>query len=79
MTTHTGTLALEAKSWWPTRKWWAATITAVAGMLVTLSTTGWEMSTAMQGTLITLGAQRIIAYLIPNEDTIGGVPGKKAK
>lgn len=59
---------------WPTRKWWAATILAVAGILTTWAGAGWEWTDALSGATITLVAQRIVAYLIPNQETSGGVP-----
>ena len=72
-TAHT---ALGVKTLWPTRKWWAATITAVGGILVTLATTGWDFTPELNGALITLATQRVVAYVTPNEDTPGGVPRK---
>jgi hypothetical protein len=49
----------------PTRKWWAATVTGVAGLLVTWVAVGaWDKS--LTGAAITLGAQRIVSYLVPN-------------
>lgn len=54
------------KTWWPTWKWWASTILAVAGILSTVAGTGWDWSNELWGATITLAAQRIIAYLIPN-------------
>lgn len=61
-------------TWWPTRKWWAATVLAVAGILTTWATQDWAWSNELTGIAITLGAQRVVAYLIPNQDTPGGVP-----
>ena len=75
--THTATLAVPEKSWWPTKKWMAATVTAAGGILVTLSTTDWKFSTAMQGVIITFAVQRIVAYITPNDNTLGGIPVKK--
>jgi hypothetical protein len=63
--------------WLPTKKWWAATITGVGGLLVTLAATGWDFTPEMQGALITIGVQRIAAWLYPNDPTPGGVPGRR--
>jgi hypothetical protein len=61
-------------TWWPTRKWWTATILAVAGILSTWAAGGWDWTDALSGAAITLIAQRLISYLVPNQDTPGGVP-----
>lgn len=65
---------LGLASWWPTRKWTAATVIAVGGILATLATTGWDFTPEMNGTLITILTQRVVAYLVPNDDSPGGVP-----
>ncbi len=66
------------KTWWPTRKWWAATIVAVGGALVTLATTGWSWTDEFSGLIITIATQRLVAYLVANDDTPGGVPTRNA-
>jgi hypothetical protein len=66
--------AAGAPSWWPTRKWWAATILAVGGILATWAAGGWDWTDPLSGAAITLVAQRMVAYLVPNHDTPGGVP-----
>jgi hypothetical protein len=67
--------AAPAKAWWPTRKWWAATILAIGGLLGTLSANHWHWTNVLSGAAITLATQRVVAYLVPNHDTPGGVPG----
>jgi len=52
--------------WWPTRKWWAATIIAVGGFLTTLATHGWLWTPEFAGALITIATQRLVAYVVPN-------------
>jgi len=69
-------MATQEPSWWPTRKWWTATILAVAGLLSTWAQQGWNWSDTLWGVLITLIAQRIVAYIVPNAATVGGVPAK---
>ncbi|HVD55533.1 MAG TPA: hypothetical protein VNC17_01730 [Thermoleophilaceae bacterium] len=50
-------------------------MTAIAGLLTTWATTqGWTKE--MSGVAIALVGQRIVAYLVPNSDTPGGVPLK---
>lgn len=61
----------------PTRKWWAAQITG-AGALASLwlATDGWETeeSVALVGLLV----QALTTWLVPNSDTAGGVPVRRA-
>jgi uncharacterized membrane protein YjjP (DUF1212 family) len=64
-----------APSAMPTRKWWAATVLGIAGLAVTWVSVG-EWNDALTGAVITLLAQRVATYLVPNEDTPGGVPTK---
>lgn len=68
--------ATPAKSLWPTRKWWAAFITAVAAFLVNWIVAG-EFGKEVLIMLIGVLAQSAVAYLVPNADTPGGVPVKK--
>lgn len=67
-----------AKSHWPTRKWWAALVTALAAFLVNWIQAG-EFSKEILIALIGVLAQAVVAYLIPNEASPGGVPGKRAR
>jgi predicted cobalt transporter CbtA len=69
------TPAARVASRMPTNKWWAATVLAVGGLLTTWASAG-EWTAALTGAAITLVTQRIVAYLVPNDDTPGGVPTK---
>ncbi len=64
------------KSGMPTRKWVAATVIAVGGLLTTWVATG-QWTRELSGVAVTLLTQRIVAYIVPNDDTVGGVPIKK--
>lgn len=55
-------------SWWPTRKWWAATIVTFGGFLTTLATQSWHWTPEFAGALITLGTQRVVAYVVKNDE-----------
>jgi hypothetical protein len=77
MTVEATQAAFGLRSLWPTRKWWSATVIAVGGFLSTLATTGWDWTPEFTGAVITVGTQRVVAYLVPNEDTPGGVPLKR--
>lgn len=66
------------KSWQPTKKWWAATVIGVAGV-ITLWIQGGQWTAEISVALVTLLSQRIVAYLVPNDDELGGVPVKRPK
>jgi hypothetical protein len=66
--------AFGMRTLWPTRKWWAATVTAVGGFVATLASTGWHFTPQLNGALITIATQRVVAYIVANEDTPGGLP-----
>lgn len=66
------------KSLLPTRKWWAAFVTSVAGFVVLWITAG-EFSKEVTVALVWMLVQAITTWLVPNQDTPGGVPVKKAK
>jgi hypothetical protein len=72
---HSVVIASHSK-YWPTRKWWAATIVAIGGFLSTFASQGWHWSPVFAGAALTLVTQRVVAYLVPNDDSPGGVPGK---
>lgn len=79
MAVHAAHLAarVSARSTWsPTRKWWAATIVAFGGFLATLAMHSWHWTPEFAGAVITIGTQRVVAYLVPNDDAPGGVPGR---
>jgi len=56
----------EPTNWIPSRKWLAATVVAVTGLLTTWATTGsWDQEETLMA--ITIVSARLVAYLIPNE------------
>ncbi|MBC6457312.1 hypothetical protein [Actinomadura sp. HBU206391] len=65
-----------ATSPWPTRKWWAMFVTALAAFLVNWIQAG-ELNREILIALVGLGAQAAITYLVPNDSTPGGVPLKR--
>jgi hypothetical protein len=65
--------ATTSKSAWPTRKWWAMFITALAAFLISWIQAG-EFGKETLIALIGLVAQALVTYLVPNADTPGGVP-----
>ena len=67
MTAYAAQLAART-NWQPTSKWWAATVIAIGGILTTLATQNWQWSPAYAGAVITIVTQRVVAYLVPNED-----------
>lgn len=56
----------------PTRKWWFATVTATGTEAVAIISDGWTQAT--QIALVGLVVQRLGAWLLPNDQTPGGVP-----
>ncbi len=57
----------------PTNKWYAARITAIAGIAIMYVTTdGWDDEETVAA--ITLVSEALIAYLVPNSPKPGGVP-----
>jgi hypothetical protein len=71
-----GGVPLEAgrPSWKPTRKWWAALIASVSGILATYAAGGYEWTNDLSAAAITLISQLILTYVTPNLDEPGGVP-----
>jgi hypothetical protein len=64
------------KSVWPTRKWFAAQVVAIGALLTMYVTTdGWDDEETVA--LIGLVVQAFTTYLVPNQDTPGGVPLKR--
>ncbi|MEU6355991.1 hypothetical protein ABZ896_42885 [Streptomyces sp. NPDC047072] len=61
--------------WWglPTKKWWAALTTALAAWVINLIVAG-EFNKEIWIALIGVASQAIVAYLVPNHKTPGGVP-----
>lgn len=66
----------SSRSVWPTRKWWAALITALAAFAINWILAG-QFTREIAVALVGVVAQAAVAYLVPNESTPGGVPGKK--
>jgi hypothetical protein len=56
--------------YWPTRKWWSATIVAFGGFLATFATHSWHWTPEFAGAVITIATQRVVAYIVPNGDVI---------
>jgi hypothetical protein len=63
-----------AKSWWPTRKWWVATVTAIGAIVVLWLNEGMHFDTAVGVAMVGAVVQAFTTYLLPNQDTPGGVP-----
>jgi hypothetical protein len=66
------------RGWIPTRKWIAAQVTALVGvilMLVTGDTTVTDPEKVAIGTFV---VQAVTTYLVPNQTTPTGVPDTKA-
>lgn len=62
-------------SWLPTRKWWAALVTALGALATMVVTTGgWDQEETVAA--IGIVVARAVAYLVPNQATPGGVPPK---
>jgi hypothetical protein len=66
-----------SKSWLPTRKWWAMLVVALGTLAVNWINTGQftkEIAIALVGLLV----QAATTYLVPNQDTPGGVPTSRS-
>jgi hypothetical protein len=70
--------AEAVKSRWPTKKWWAALVTVAGSWVANLITAG-AFTKVIAIALVGIVAQMIVAYLVPNDNTLGGVPLRKAK
>ena len=66
-----------ARSKWPTNKWCATQVTGTAALLTGWVTAG-EWNKTLSTTMIGLVAQAIVSYVLPNAESPGGVPAKKA-
>ena len=67
---------LPTKSWLPTRKWFAAIVTALSAWAV-LWIQAAEFGREVQIALVGVITQAVVAYLVPNQDSPGGVPLKR--
>jgi hypothetical protein len=65
--------ASQQKSWLPTRKWWAATITALGAIAVLWIQAG-ALTTSVAIALVGAIVQAGVTYALPNDNTPGGVP-----
>lgn len=62
----------------PTRKWLAAQITAAVGVILMLVTGDPAVTDPEKVAIGTFIVQALTTYLVPNENTPGGVPRKPA-
>jgi hypothetical protein len=69
--------ATREKSLLPTHKWLAAVVTALGAWAVLWIQAG-TFSVEVQIALAGLVTQAIVAYLVPNQDSPGGVPPKRS-
>lgn len=60
----------------PTRKWWAALVTALAAVAVNWIDAG-EFNKTIAIALVGVIAQAVVAYLVPNQSTPGGASLKR--
>ena len=73
----TGTSAHE-KSRWPTHKWWAALFTATGAWVANFITAG-TFNKAIAIALVGLISQSLVAWVTPNDGSIGGVKPRTTK
>lgn len=72
-----GSKAEAVKSrWQPTKKWWAALVTVAGSWVANLITAG-AFTKVIAIALVGIVAQMTVAYLVPNDNTLGGVPLRK--
>jgi hypothetical protein len=65
-------VAVEEKSWRPTRKWFAAQIVALGAVATSWIESGWDDTESKL--LVAVFIQAAVTYLVSNDDTPGGVP-----
>jgi hypothetical protein len=68
--------AEAVKSRGPTKKWWAALVTVAGSWVANLITEG-AFTKAIAIALVGIVSQMTVAYLVPNDNTPGGVPLRK--
>lgn len=57
-------------SWMPTRKWWAAQVTAATALAIMWATTGsWDQEETISA--IGLASQALLSWLVPNTPAAG--------
>jgi hypothetical protein len=67
----------DAKSWQrPTNKWCAGLVTVAGSWVVNLITAG-AFTKTIAIALVGIITQMTVAYLVPNDNTPGGVPMRK--
>lgn len=67
---------LRAKTWIPTRKWFAGLAGSAASILASWIVTG-AFDDVERGMAATALVALVGSYFLPNEDTPGGVPTKE--
>jgi hypothetical protein len=50
----------------PSRKWFAAQVSAIGALVVALIHNGWDLSSDLQVVLVGIVVQAIVTYLVPN-------------
>lgn len=60
------------KSLLPTRKWLAAQVVGAAAIATSAIDSGWDATESKL--VVALAVQAAVTYLLPNENTPGGVP-----
>lgn len=76
-TTHGSVRATPAssrQSYWPTSKWWAASVTAFVAATAFWIRSGSTREVALAW--LAVGGQAVVSYLVPNHPAPGGVPGR---
>ncbi|GAA1016256.1 hypothetical protein Aple_020870 [Acrocarpospora pleiomorpha] len=66
------------KTWRPTNKWWAMLVTASGAVAVNWINAG-EFDKQIAIALVGVVVQAVATYLLPNQDTPGGVPVKRVR
>src|SRR4051794_11230175 len=72
------TAAKRNSSLIPTRKWFATQVTALAGWAIALINVG-HWTATIKITLVTIIAQALIGWLVPNDLTPAGVPLRRPR
>jgi hypothetical protein len=67
-------MLMTLKDWLPTNKWWTATIGTAATIAGMVWVGGGIHTTEQKLVLISLIAQRLVAYVARNDPDPGGVP-----